>query len=160
MKDVPIYAKMIKELYSKEPRRKLKDPPTIHVTGNFSDIMLGKTILVKYGDPRNMNLTVQINGVDISNVLVDLGAVINVITSTILLNLGLLNLKPMSTVLEFADRSIVGPIGKLEDVTYSVDSWEYPIDLLVLHTQSLVGGHPLILGRSWLTRIDAYIGCR
>ena len=52
-----------------------------HVMEKFSDMMLGKTTLVKYCDTGNPILTVQINGVDIPNVLVDLGATINVITS-------------------------------------------------------------------------------
>ena len=47
----------------------------------FLDIMLEKTTLVKYCDIGNPILTVQINGVDIPNVLVDLRATINVITS-------------------------------------------------------------------------------
>ena len=74
--------------------------------------------------------------------------------------LGLQNLKHTPTVLELADRSTVKPVGKLEDVTILVDAWYYPIDFLVLHTQSSVGGHPLILGRPWLATVDAYIGCR
>lgn len=41
-----------------------------------------------------------------------------------------------------------------------MDSWHYPIDFLVLHTQSSVDDHPLILGRPWLATADAYIGCR
>lgn len=45
----------------------------------------------------------KINGVDFPNVLVDLGSEINVITSIIVLTLGLLNLKPTPTVLELAD---------------------------------------------------------
>lgn len=61
MKDVLIYAKTIKEYFSKKPGRKPKDPLTIHVMGKLSDIMLGKLILVKYGDPGNLILTVQIN---------------------------------------------------------------------------------------------------
>jgi hypothetical protein len=114
----------------------------------------------KYGDPGNPILTVQINGVQILNVLVDLGAAINVITTETMHALGLRNLKHTPTVLELADRSTVKPVGKLEDVTISVDSWHYPIDFLVLQTQSSVGGHPLILGRPWLATADAYIGCR
>lgn len=92
--------------------------------------------------------------------LVDLGAAINIITTETMHVLGLRNLKHTPTVLELADRCTVKPVGKLEDVTISVDSWHYPIDFLVLQTQSSVGGHPLILGRPWLATADAYIGCR
>ena len=42
----------------------------------------------------------------------------------------------------------------------SIDSWEYPTDLIVLQPKNLVGGHPLILGRPWIATVDAYIGCR
>ena len=92
--------------------------------------------------------------------LVDLGAAINVITTEAMHTLGLQNLKHTPTVLELADRSTVKPVGKLEDVKILVDAWHYPVDFLVLHTQSFVGGHPLILGRPWLATADAYIRCR
>jgi len=89
MNDVPIYAKTIREYCSKKPRKKTKDPLTIHVMGKLSNIMLGKSIPVKYGDLGNPILTVKINGVDISIVLADLGAEINVITYENMLTLGL-----------------------------------------------------------------------
>jgi len=154
MKDAPIYAKTLREYCSK----KSKDPLTIHVMGKLSDFMIGNSMPIKYGDPGNPVLIVQINGVEIPNVLVDLGATINVITTKTMHTLGLRNLKHTPTMLELANRSTVKPVGKLEDVTISVDSWHYPIDFLVLHTQSSVGGHPLILGRPWLATADAYIG--
>ena len=42
----------------------------------------------------------------------------------------------------------------------SVDSWEYPMEFLVINPRSRLDGHPLILGRPWLATTDAYIGCR
>lgn len=89
MKDILIYAKTIKEYFSKKPGRKLKDPLTIHVIGKLSYIMLGKSIPIKYEDLGNLILTVHINGFDIPNVLVDLGVEINVITSATVITLGL-----------------------------------------------------------------------
>jgi len=47
LKDIPIYAKIIKEYCSKKPGRKPKDPLTIHVMGKLSDIMLRNPIPVK-----------------------------------------------------------------------------------------------------------------
>ena len=102
--------------------------------GKLSNIKLGNSIPVKYGDPGNPILTVKINRIGIQNVLVDLGGAINVITSKILHTLGLRNLKLTPIVLELTDRSTVRPLGKLQDITISVDSWNYPIDLLVLQT--------------------------
>jgi hypothetical protein len=135
-------------------------PPHYSCYGKIIRFYDGKVNACKVWRSREPNLTVQINGVEIPNVLVDLGAAINVITTETMHALGLRNLKHTPTVLELADRSTVKPVGKLEDVTISVDSWHYPIDFLVLHTQSSVGGHPLILGRPWLATADAYIGCR
>ena len=51
MKDVPIYAKTVRDLCLKRPGRKPKDPPTIHVIGKLSDLMLGKDTHIKYDDP-------------------------------------------------------------------------------------------------------------
>jgi len=160
MRDVPIYAKTLRKYCAKKLRKKSRDPLTIHVMGKLSDFMMGKAMLVKYRDPRNPILIVQINGVEIPNVLVDLVAAINVITAEAMHALGLQNLNHTPTVLEMTDRSTIKPVGKLKDITILVDSWHYPVDFLVLQTQSPAGGHPLILGRPWLATADAYIGCR
>ena len=48
----------------------------------------------------------------------------------------------------------------MEDVLVSVDSWEYPADLLVLQPKEKLIGYPLILGRPWLATADVYISCR
>jgi len=48
----------------------------------------------------------------------------------------------------------------LEDITVSIDSWEYPAYFIVLDTKNRLSGYPLILGRPWLETTDAYIGCR
>ena len=89
---------------------------------------------IKYGDPRNPILTVKINGVEIPNVLVDLAAAINIITSETMNALGLGKIKPTPTILELADRSTIKPVGKLQDVTILVDLWHYLVDLLELKT--------------------------
>ena len=58
MRYVPIYEKNLKYYCSKKPGKKPRDPLTIHVMGRLSDIMLGKTMPVKYGDPGNPILIV------------------------------------------------------------------------------------------------------
>jgi len=93
MRDVPIYVKTLGEYCAKKPKRKSRDPLTIHLMGKLSNLMMGSSMPVKYGDLGNPILTVQINGVEIPNVLVDLGAAINVITAETMHALGLRNLK-------------------------------------------------------------------
>lgn len=159
MKDVPIYAKAVRDLCLKKLGRKPNYPPTIHVIGKLYDLMLGKDTLVKYDDPDNPMLTVQINHIDLPNSLVDLGETINVMTTGILSSLGLPNLRPTPIVLELADRSTVKPLGVLEDIIIVMESCEYPVDFLVLNIQCKLDGHPLILGRPWLGTTNAYIEC-
>jgi hypothetical protein len=70
------------------------------------------------------------------------------------------NLHPTPTILELADRSKIKPEGVLDDVIVSLDSWEYPIDFMVLHPKSPSRGHLVILGRPWISTTNAFIGCR
>ena len=77
---VPIYAKTIRDLVINKPRRKPKDPPTVHVVGKLSELMMGKAPLAKYDDPGNPTVTVYIGKTQIPNILVDLGASINIMT--------------------------------------------------------------------------------
>jgi hypothetical protein len=81
IKDVPIYAKTIKELCIKKPGQKQKDPPTIHLVGQLSNYISETPKIVKYANPGNPIVSVTINNVSIGNTLVDLGAAINIMTS-------------------------------------------------------------------------------
>ena len=42
----------------------------------------------------------------------------------------------------------------------SLDSWEYPMDFMILTPKNNLGSHPLILGRPWLATTNAFISCR
>eukprot|EP00253_Pinus_taeda_P008877 PITA_08877 len=160
IQDIPIYAKTIKELCIKKSRRNANTNPRVQVVGTLSDLLSGKEAPIKYEDPKNPIVTVQIYGQTLTNALVDLGAAINILTTSTCQKLGIMSVEPTSTLLELVDRSLVRPEGTLYDVMVSVDSWEYPIDFLVINPKTRLDGHPLILGRPWLATADAYIGCR
>ena len=156
---IPIYAKTIKELCVRKPVRKVQTSPTIHVVGTLSDLLLGEETPRKYKDPGNPIVIIQIYGCSFPNTLVHLGATINILTTETCQALGITALELVTTLLELVDQSVVRPKGTLQDITISFDSWEYPVDFLVINLSRL-DGHPLILGRPWLTKADAYIGCR
>jgi hypothetical protein len=81
LQDIPIYAKTIKELCGKKPERKTKNPSTVHMVGTLSDIILGKRDPIKYVEPGNLVVIVQIQGCFFPNTLVDLGEAINSLTT-------------------------------------------------------------------------------
>jgi len=113
----------------------------------------------KYTDLRNHVVSIQIDDVLVSNVIINLGEAINVMTKQTMDQLGLVHIHPTPTALELQDRSKIKLEGVLDDVVIYLDSWEYPTKFIVLQLKNIVGGHPLILGRPWLAMANAYIGC-
>lgn len=76
---------------------------------------------------------VHIDGIIVPHTFIDLGATINVTNKDTMLKLNLQgSLRKTATVLHIADRSTVAPKGVIADVMLSIDSWEYPTNLLVL----------------------------
>ena len=126
---------MLEETWSKK-----KDPTTIHVIGQLFNYISDHPLLPKFANPGNPVVTICINEISIGNTLVDLGAVINVMSMTTMQTLQLYNLlRPTPTILELADRSIVKPVGALDDIIVTAASWEYPVDFLVLQTKHPMG---------------------
>jgi hypothetical protein len=123
LRDVPIYARTMRDICIKKPGRKTKDPLTVHVMGDLSALMTGKTPPVKYGDPGHPTVTVQVGKTIIPRVLVDLGAAINIMTLETLQLLQLQDeVRETPTILELADRSTIKPEGVIEDLSISVES--------------------------------------
>jgi len=123
--------------------------------------MLRQIISLKYLDPGSPVVDVHINGTIIPHTLINLGAAINEMTRDMMLKLNLQSsLRKTLTILQLADHSTVTPEGIVEDVMVFVDSWECPVDFLVLQPKAKLTGYPLILGRPWLATADAYINCR
>ena len=83
----------------KKPKRKKKDPTTVHVVGQLADIMLGKVITPKYSDPGSPVVSVSINGQFVKNALIDLKAAINVMTKETMKKLQIEGLRPTPTIL-------------------------------------------------------------
>jgi len=108
-------------------------------------------------DLGSLVVDVHINGTIIPHTLINLGVAINVMTKDMILKLNLQgSLRKTIIDLQLADHSIVTPEGIVEDVMVCVDSWEYPIDFLVLQPKAKLTDYPLILGRPWLATNNAY----
>jgi hypothetical protein len=122
--------------------------------------MLGNIFSTKYTDLGSPIVDVHISNICISNTLIDLGYIINVMTKETMEKLQLNDLHQTTTILQLAYRSIVQPEGILEDVVIYIESWDYPTDFMVLQPKSNLGGYPLIFGRPWLAIVNVFIGCR
>jgi hypothetical protein len=133
---------------------------TIQVIGKLAYLMSGKIFMEKYFDPNILIVKIHINNIVIANTLVDLGPAINVMTKLAMDELQLSNLCHTPIVLQLAYRTTIKLEGVLEDIIVSLDSWEHPVDFMVLQPKYNFGGHPLILGRPRLATCDAFIGCR
>jgi len=123
LRDVPIYARTVRDVCIKKPGRKAKDPLTVRVMGKLTALMTEKDPPVKYGDPGHPTVTVQVRKTFVSKVLVDLGAAINIMTLETTQLLQLKNfIRETPTILELVDRSTIKPEGVIEDLIISVES--------------------------------------
>lgn len=114
---------MFEETWEKE-----KDPKTIHVVGQLADI-IGKIVVPKYSDLGSPILKIVINGTQIKNALIDLGATINVMTKDVMQQLNITSLRSTPTVMQLANSSTVRPNRMVEDIVVTLDSWEYQLIL-------------------------------
>jgi len=80
IREIPILAKTIKELSLKRLGRKPRDTRRIHLVGKIANIMMGKITMQKYVDPGSPIVKTHINGIEISNTLIDLGDAINIMS--------------------------------------------------------------------------------
>ena len=98
------------------------EPQTIQFVGRATKLIIGCVSMEKYTDLGNPVVSVQIGNVLVSNVLIDLGATINVTTKQTMDQIWLSHLRSTPTVLELADRSKIKPKGVLDDLIISLDS--------------------------------------
>uniref|UniRef100_A0A2N9ID69 Reverse transcriptase domain-containing protein n=1 Tax=Fagus sylvatica TaxID=28930 RepID=A0A2N9ID69_FAGSY len=119
--------------------------------------------LRQYKDPGCPTISCIIGDHDIEQALLDLGASVNLMPYSVYLQLGLGEIKPTMVVLQLADRSVKRPRGVVEDVLVQIDKFYYPVDFLILDTESVVHANskiPIILGRPFLATANALINCR
>ncbi|CAA6672053.1 unnamed protein product [Spirodela intermedia] len=96
------------------------------------------------------------------NVLLDLGASVNLLSLAVFENFELGELKPTLVKLQLVDRSIKTPRGFLEDVIIHVKGCTYLVDFLILDIPTLdnLTHAPIILGCSFLAIAKANIDCK
>ncbi|CAN6566835.1 unnamed protein product [Malus baccata var. baccata] len=158
IKQIPSYAKFLKELCSK--KKKFLEYEKVILTEQCSAVLLHK-LPPKKKDPGSFTISCTIGSLDFHKVLIDLGASVNLMPYFVFRKLGEGELKPTSVSLQLADRFVTYPLGILEDVIIKVDKFDLPADFIVLDMEE-DKEVPLILGRPFMatarTLIDMEVG--
>ncbi|CAN6723519.1 unnamed protein product [Malus baccata var. baccata] len=161
IKQVPRYAKFLKELCTN--RRRISTKEVVKVGENVSAILQRK-LPPKCKDPGSFTIPCVIGNSRFESAMLDLGASTNVMPYSIYASMNLGALKNDGVIIQLADRSNAYPKGVLEDVLVQVNHLIFPADFYVLemdesdHAPSL----PILLGRPFMktarTKIDVYNG--
>ncbi|KAM1074448.1 hypothetical protein ACFX2B_019196 [Malus domestica] len=161
IKQVPRYAKFLKELCTTRKRMSTKE--VVKVGENVSAILQRK-LPPKCKDPGSFTIPCVIGNTRFESTMLDLGASINVMPYSIYASMNLGVLKNDGVIIQLADRSNAYPKGVLEDVLVQVNHLIFPADFYVLEmdesddTPSL----PILLGRPFMktarTKIDVFNG--
>ncbi|GJW06278.1 putative nucleotidyltransferase, ribonuclease H [Tanacetum coccineum] len=161
IKQIPAYAKFLKDLCTQKRKLKATLPKKIDLTEHVSAV-LSSSLPPKFKDPGAPLISVVVGNIAIKKALLDLGASINILPASLVDKYDLGTLRKTDTIISLADRSTKIPRGILEDVIVKVDDFYYPVDFFVMDTESPYKDvqPTIILGRPFLATIDARINCR
>ncbi|RDX83068.1 hypothetical protein CR513_36050, partial [Mucuna pruriens] len=166
IKLIPKYAKFLKELCVHK-RKKMKG--SVEVGGIVSALTKNEEVTAgaqalpkKCRDLGIFSVPCTIGECTFVNAMLDLGASINVMSTSIYKALNFGDLEPTGMAIQLENRSVVQPLGILEDVLVEVNELIFPADFYVLdmEDETLGKGSTLILGRPFLmtarTKIDVH----
>ncbi|XP_070040729.1 uncharacterized protein [Nicotiana tomentosiformis] len=146
LKEMPGYAKMMKDLMSR--KFDFQDLATITVTRTCSAVVT-RPIAKKLSDPGSFTIPCTIGNYAFAKALCDLGASINLMPLAIYKRLGIGRARPTSMLLQLADRTVKRPSGILDDVLVQVGKFVFPTNFVILDFR-VDEEIPIILGRPFL----------
>ena len=171
IKQVPKYAKFLKDLCTSKKR--LKGNERVNLGRNISALIqpkhspekatissLNQTIAQKCKDPGTFYIPCTIGDNKFDNCMLDLGAGINVMPTSVYNNLDLGPLQHTGLIIQLANKSNARPIGVVEDVLVQVNDLIFPADFYILDMNGETNSRrsPIILGRPFMktakTKID------
>jgi hypothetical protein len=162
MKQIPKYAKFLKELCTTKRAFKLKRHETISM-GEFVSAVVQKNMPLKQKDPGAFTIPCVIGNASFKRTLCDLGASISVMPKHVYDSLSLEPLNKTSIVIQLADRSFVYPLGMIEDVLVKIDSLVIPCDFYILDMEhdscDSSNNTPILFGRPFFKTANTKIDC-
>ncbi|XP_070045335.1 uncharacterized protein [Nicotiana tomentosiformis] len=155
LREMPGYAKMMKDLMSQ--KIDFQDPSTVTLTQTCSAVVT-RPMAQKVSDPGSFTIPCNIGSYAFAKALCDFRASINLIPLAIYTKLGIGRARPISMLLQLADRTVKRPTGILADVPVHVGKFVFPTDFVILDCQ-VDEEIPIILGRPFLATGRALIDC-
>ncbi|RDY01763.1 hypothetical protein CR513_14863, partial [Mucuna pruriens] len=165
---IPKYAKFLKELCVHK-RGKMKEKGRVELSGIVSALTKNEAAVgshqnlpKKCRDPEIFSITCAIGECTFTDTMLDLGASINVIPTSVYKSLNFGDLEPTRMTIQLANRSVVQPLGVLEDLLVQVNELIFPTDFHVLDMEDETSGKgsTLILGQPFFmtsqTKIDIH----
>nr|GFB90744.1 reverse transcriptase domain-containing protein [Tanacetum cinerariifolium] len=150
---MPNYENFLKELISN--KQKIEHISVAFLSDERS-AMIKKKVPPKLGDPGSFIISCNFNKAFSCNVLVDLGASINLMPYSLYAKLSLETLKPTKMSVRLADRSFQYPVGIAENMLVEIGKFTFPVDFVILEMEE-DSKVPLILRRPFLHTTDAVI---
>ncbi|RDX72753.1 hypothetical protein CR513_47711, partial [Mucuna pruriens] len=160
IKKIPKYAKFLKELCVNK-RKKMKGSVEVGgiesmLTKNKEFTTRAQALPKKCRDPRIFSVPYTIGECTFANAMLDMGTLINIMSTSIYKSLNFGNLEPTGMII------VVQPLGILEDVLVQVNELIFPTDFYMLDMEDETSRKEstLILGRLFLmtakTKIDVH----
>jgi hypothetical protein len=162
IKQIPKYAKFLKELCTTKRAFKLKGHEMVSM-GEVVSAIVQKNMPLKQKDPGAFTIPCVIGNASFKRALCDLGASISVMPKHVYDSLSLEPLNKTSIVIQLADRSFVYPLGVIEDVLVKIDSLVIPYDFYILDMEhdscDSSNNTPILFGRPFLKTANTKIDC-
>ncbi|XP_075099478.1 uncharacterized protein LOC142176249 [Nicotiana tabacum] len=155
LREMPGYAKMIKDLMSR--KFDFQDLSIVTLTQTCSAVVT-RPIAQKMSDLGSFTIPCTIGSYAFAKALCDLGASINLMPLVIYTKLGISRARPTSILLQLVDRTVKRPTGILDDVLVQVGKFVFPADFVILDCQE-DEEIPIILRRPFLATGRALIDC-
>ncbi|XP_071741900.1 uncharacterized protein [Rutidosis leptorrhynchoides] len=130
IKQIPSYAKFLKDLYVQKRKLKSSVPKKVELTEHLSAVISG-TLPPKFKDPETPLISATVGNVNVKKALLDLGASINMLPFCLVDRYELGVMKRTYIIIQIADQSIKTPRGMLEDVIVKVEDFYYPMGFVV-----------------------------
>ncbi|XP_021865114.2 uncharacterized protein [Spinacia oleracea] len=153
LKQMPHYSRFMRDVL--RGKRGCEPKETVQLTESYS-ALIQHSFPPKLNDPGSFSIPCSIQKLKFENALCDLGASVSILPYKIYEKLNLGDLSPTAMSLQLADRSVMLPLGRIEDVPLVVGKLTFLIDFVVLDIDE--DAHtPIILGRPFSATAGALI---